>query len=75
MMGIRLGEAPMARRRTGPVLRVQVRHEATRLSGQAMADAFERLLPVVARPLAPRAGAEAPRSGAVAQTVKPARRR
>ena len=42
----------MRRRKTNPpTLKVQVSHEVTRLEKQCMADAFERLLPIVERRL------------------------
>ena len=42
----------MWRRKTNPpTLKVQVSHEVTRLEKQCMADAFERLLPIVERRL------------------------
>ena len=42
----------MRRRKTNPpTLKVQVSHEITRLEKQCMADAFERLLPIVERRL------------------------
>jgi hypothetical protein len=44
----------MRRRDTSPPpLRVRVSHEASRLEKQCMADAFERLLPIVKRRLRP----------------------
>ncbi len=45
----------MWRRKTNPpTLKVRVSHEVTRLEMQCMADAFERLLPIVERQLRPR---------------------
>ena len=45
----------MRRRETRPsTLKVRVSHEVTRLEKQCMADAFERLLPIVERRLRPR---------------------
>ena len=45
----------MRRRETSPsTLKVRVSHEVTRLEKQCMADAFERLLPIVERRLRPR---------------------
>ena len=42
----------MQRRKTNPpALKVRVSHEVTRLERQCMADAFERLLPIVERRL------------------------
>ena len=42
----------MWRRKTNPpTLKVRVSHEVTRLEMQCMADAFERLLPIVERRL------------------------
>ena len=42
----------MQRRKTNPpALTVRVSHEVTRLEKQCMADAFERLLPIVERRL------------------------
>ena len=42
----------MRRRKTHPpTLKVRVSHEVTRLEMQCMADAFERLLPIVQRRL------------------------
>ena len=42
----------MRRRKTNPpTLKVQVSHEVTRLEKQCIADAFERLLPIVERRL------------------------
>lgn len=42
----------MWRRKTNPpTLKVRVSHEVTRLEKQCMADAFERLLPIVERRL------------------------
>ena len=42
----------MQRRETSPsTLKVRVSHEASRLEKQCMADAFERLLPIVQRRL------------------------
>ena len=42
----------MRRRKTNPLtLKVRVSHEVTRLEKQCMADAFERLLPIVERRL------------------------
>ena len=52
MKGNRLVEAPMARKEQP--LEVRVSHEVTRLSRQCMADAFERLLPILERRLVPR---------------------
>ncbi len=44
----------MWRRKTHlPTLNVRVSHEVTRLEMQCMADAFERLLPIVERRLRP----------------------
>jgi hypothetical protein len=40
--------------RKEPLLEVRVSHEATRLGRQCMADAFERLLPVLERRIVPR---------------------
>jgi hypothetical protein len=51
MRGSRLVEAPMARKEM--LLEVRVSHEVTRLGRQCMADAFERLLPVLERRIAP----------------------
>jgi hypothetical protein len=39
--------------RKEPLLEVRVSHEATRLGRQYMADAFERLLPVLERRIMP----------------------
>src|SRR4029450_13038255 len=48
----RITEAPMRRRKTHPpTLKIRVSHEVTRLEKQCMADAFERLLPIVERRL------------------------
>jgi hypothetical protein len=45
----------MRRRETSPpILKVRVSHEVSRLEKQCMADAFERLLPIVERRLRPR---------------------
>ena len=45
----------MRRRETSPpILKVRVSHEISRLERQCMADAFERLLPIVERQLRPR---------------------
>jgi hypothetical protein len=45
----------MRRRETSPsTLKVRVSHEVSRLEKQCMADAFERLLPIVERRLRPR---------------------
>ena len=42
----------MWRRKTNPpTLKIRVSHEVTRLEKQCMADAFERLLPIVERRL------------------------
>jgi hypothetical protein len=42
----------MRRRKTNPLtLKVRVSHEVSRLEKQCMADAFERLLPIVERRL------------------------
>ena len=47
----------MPRRRTPPpMLKVRVSHEVSRLDKQCMADAFERLLPIIERRLRPRPG-------------------
>jgi hypothetical protein len=47
----------MPRRRTPPpMLKVRVSHEVSRLGKQCMADAFERLLPIIERRLRPRPG-------------------
>ena len=47
-------EVPMRRcEAKRPVLAVRVSHEANRLGGQLLADAFERLAPTIARRLAP----------------------
>ena len=44
----------MPRRKTTPtMLKVRVSHEISRLDKQCMADAFERLLPMVERQLRP----------------------
>ncbi len=44
----------MRRRKTSPpALKVRVSHEISRLERQCMADAFERLLPIVERRLRP----------------------
>jgi hypothetical protein len=44
----------MPRRRTSPrPLTVRVSHEVSRLERQCMADAFERLLPIIERRLRP----------------------
>ena len=53
----------MRRRKTHPpTLKVRVSHEVTRLENQCMADAFERLLPIVGRRLrAPRDPCGSPR--------------
>ena len=41
---------------TPPMLKVRVSHEVSRLGKQCMADAFERLLPIIERRLRPRSG-------------------
>jgi hypothetical protein len=38
------------------MLKIQVSHEVSRLGKQCMADAFERLLPIIERRLRPRPG-------------------
>ena len=43
----------MPRRRTSRPLTVRVSHEANRLEQHVMADAFERLLPIIERRLRP----------------------
>ena len=48
----------MRRRKTRPpTLKIRVSHELSRLEQQCMADAFERLLPIIARRLRPEPGA------------------
>jgi hypothetical protein len=42
------------RETTPPTLRIRVSHEVSRLEKHCMADAFERLLPIIARRLRPR---------------------
>jgi hypothetical protein len=42
------------RETTPPTLRIWVSHEVSRLEEQCMADAFERLLPLIAHRLRPR---------------------
>jgi hypothetical protein len=50
----RMMEAPMRRRKTSPpTLRVRVSHEVSRLEAYCLADAFERLLPIIERRLRP----------------------
>jgi hypothetical protein len=44
----------MRRRKTSPpTLKIRVSHEVSRLEQQVMADAFERLLPIIERRLRP----------------------
>jgi hypothetical protein len=72
--GNRLVEAPMARKE--PLLEVRVSHEVTRLGRQCMADAFERLLPVLERRIVPRSDSDTPQEEeALASQAKPTRRR
>ena len=50
----------MPRRKTPPpMLKIWVSHEVSRLDKQCMADAFERLLPIIERRLRPRPGERA----------------
>jgi hypothetical protein len=50
----------MPRRKTPPpMLKVRVSHEVSRLGKQCMADAFERLLPIIERRLRPQPGERA----------------
>ena len=65
-------EAPMARKE--PLLEVRVSHEVTRLGRQCMADAFERLLPVLERRIMPRTASDDPRE-ILSSQAKSARRR
>jgi hypothetical protein len=62
----------MARKET--LLEVRVSHEVSRLGRQCMADAFERLLPVLERRIAPRSEGSGPRELPSSQ-AKPVRGR
>lgn len=45
----------MARRRTGPELQVRSAFEVARIAPQCLADAYERLVPILNRPTRPAA--------------------
>ena len=60
--------------RKEPLLEVRVSHEVTRLGRQCMADAFERLLPVLERRIAPRSGGSGPREVPSSQATSVRRR-
>ena len=60
----------MPRRRTNLcLLTVRVSHEASRLEQQVMADAFERLLPIIERRLRPQPDTCDPPGQAMSDTI------
>jgi hypothetical protein len=69
-------EAPMPRRRTNlRPFTVRVSHEANRLEHHVMADAFERLLPIIERRLRPQPDTYGSLGQATSDTISVSRKK
>jgi hypothetical protein len=65
----------MPRRRTNRPLTIRVSHEANRLEQHVMADAFERLLPIIERRLRPQPDTRGSLGQATSGTVPVSRKK